>query len=182
MDRGAAAAVPTSKCQGDCSKLQPVLWKQTRGICSCGPTPELPGGLLQLPWRRSAHPNCTHSVAPTAGPQGGPLWLRLSTWFHPKSSCFGGAIAAKPGGLRQLLQHTNSLAIADVGFFPMHGHSSSDQLAARLLAAPVDRPAQQLGGACREGACLDLLSGLVAQSPSCIKDLTCQVGPLAPSV
>ena len=131
-----------------------------------------------MPGRRCPRSNCSHFVVPTAGLQGGPLWRRMSTCPDSKSSHSGGAIAAMPSGLQQLLPHTTFLPMSDFPTsgtmhpFPAHGHARSDQLAARLLAAPAGLPVQQLGGACRDGTRQDPLAGLCY-----IKDLTCRKCP-----
>ena len=98
-----------------------------------------------------------------------PIWLRMSTCAEPKHSHSGAAIAATPGGLQQLLQRTTILPVSGtwtMHLYLTHGHPRSDQLAARLLAAPAGHPVQRLGGACREGISQDLLSGLVGTHPA----------------
>ena len=106
------------------------------------------------------------------------LWLRMSTCPDSKSSHSGGAIAAMPSGLQQLLPHTTFLPMSDfpssgtMHLVPRHGHARSDLLAARPIAAPAGLHVQQLGGACREGTRQDPLAGLCY-----IRDLTCRECP-----
>ena len=114
-----------------------------------------------MPMSTCIYSTCSRPGTPTAGLLGGPIWLRMSTRPDSSSSRCGAAIAATPGGLQQLLQHTTSLPMSDLGgcwvqgyvlhLLPMHGHARSDQLAAKLLAAPAGLPVPRPGGACREG-------------------------------
>ena len=85
--------------------LLQLPWRRsTQSICSRSgePTVALPAGLLERHRRRCAHPSCSRFVAPIAGLPGGLHELPRRRYTHSRGSHSGAAIAGLPGGLLSL--------------------------------------------------------------------------------